>query len=124
MNKAPRRRRPYQNLTADWKSSIRRIWQIGIAFAVVAIPVCIYLQKPWAAYMANNILAVAGLSVILGNLFWPGLSLTREIRILRVGFVIFAVFSLHANIAHYFLSGPWAQDLEAVGLLTLFGCLG
>jgi hypothetical protein len=107
-----------------WKSSIRRIWQIGIAFAVVAIPVCIYLQKPWAAYMANNILAVAGLSVIMGNLFWPGLSLTREIRIVRVGFVIFAVFSLHANIAHYFLSGPWAQDLEAVGLLTLFGCLG
>jgi len=113
-----------QILGSGWKSSIRRIWQIGIAFAVVAIPVCIYLQKPWAAYLANNILAVAGLSVILGNLFWSGLSLTREIRILRGGFVIFAVFSLHANIAHYLFSGPLAQNLEPIGLLILFGCLG
>jgi len=106
-----------------WKSSIRRMWQISIAFAVVAILAVIYLQKPWAAYMANNILAVTGLTVVLANLFWPGISLNREMRILRVGFVIFAVFALHANLAHYFFSGPLAQDLEPVGILILFGCL-
>ena len=77
-----------QLLGIGWKSSIRRMWQIAIAFAVVAIPVCIYLQKPWAAYMASNILAVVGLAVILVNLFWRGLSLIREIRILRVGFAV------------------------------------
>jgi len=107
-----------------WKSSIRRMWQMALALAVVSILAGIYLQKPWAAYMANNILAVVGLSVIVVNLFWPGLSLTREIRIVRVGFVLFAVFSFHANLAHYFFSGSLAQDLEPIGLLILFGCLG
>ncbi|MGB5746143.1 MAG: SpoIIE family protein phosphatase [Desulfobacterales bacterium] len=113
-----------QILGRGWKSSIRRMWQIAIAFAVVAILAGIYLHKPWAAYMASNILSVVGLSVILVNLFWRGLSLTREIRILRVGFVVFAVFSLHANLAYYLFSGNFAQDLEPVGLLVLFGCLG
>jgi sigma-B regulation protein RsbU (phosphoserine phosphatase) len=107
-----------------WKSSIRRMWQISIAFAVVAILAGIYLQKPWAAYMANNILAITGLTVVMVNLFWPGISLNREIRILRVGFAIFAVFSLHANLSYYFFSGPFAQNLEGVGLLILFCCLG
>jgi serine phosphatase RsbU (regulator of sigma subunit) len=100
------------------------MWQIAIAFAVVAILAGIYLHKPWAAHMASNILAIVGLAVILINLFWRGINLTREIRILRVGFVVFAVFSLHANLAYHLFSGSLAQDLEPVGLLVLFGCLG
>jgi len=86
--------------------------------------VAIYLKKPWAAYSANSILVIAGMAIVMVNLFWPGISLNREIRILRVGFVILAVFALHANIAPYFFSGPLAQDLEPVGLLILFCCLG
>jgi sigma-B regulation protein RsbU (phosphoserine phosphatase) len=113
-----------QLLGRGWKSSIRRMWQIAIAFAVVAILAGIYLHKPWAAHMASNILAIVGLAVILINLFWRGINLTREIRILRVGFVVFAVFSLHANLAYHLFSGSLAQDLEPVGLLVLFGCLG
>ncbi|MBE9545653.1 MAG: SpoIIE family protein phosphatase, partial [Proteobacteria bacterium] len=100
------------------------MWQISIAFAVVAILAAIYLQKPWAAHVANSILAVAGLTVVMVNLFWPGISRNREMRILRVGFAILAVFALHANLSHYFFSGPLAQDLEPVGLLILLGCLG
>ncbi len=107
-----------------WKSSIRRVWQAAIVFAIVSIAVGIYLRNPSAAYAANNILAVAGLTIVIVNLFWPGLSLNRETRILRVGFAIFAVFALHANLSNYFFSGPFAQNLEGVGLLILFGCLG
>jgi serine phosphatase RsbU (regulator of sigma subunit) len=32
-------------------------------------------------------------------------------------------FAFHANLAHYFFSGPFAQGLEPVGILILFGCL-
>ena len=109
---------------SGWKSSIRRMWQLALVLAVVSILTGIYLHKPGTAYLANNILAVVGLAVILVNLFRPGLSLTKEIRILRIGFVIFALFSLHANLAPYFFSGPLALDMEPVGLLILFGCLG
>ncbi len=113
-----------QILGRGWKSSIRRMWQIAAAFAVVAILAGIYWQEPGAAYVANNILGAAGILVVVVNLFWPGLSLTREIRILRVGFFIFAVFALHANLAYHFFSGPFAQNLEPVGLLIFICCLG
>jgi serine phosphatase RsbU (regulator of sigma subunit) len=107
-----------------WKSSIRRVWQIAIVFAIAGIAVGIYLRNPSAAYAANNILVIAGLAIVMVNVFRPGISLNREMRILRVGFVILAVFVFHANIAPYFFSGPLAQDLEPVGLLILFCCLG
>jgi len=107
-----------------WKSSIRRVWQFAIVFAIFSIVVAIYLKKPWAAYSANSILVIAGLVIVMVNLFWPGIRLNREMRTLRIGFVIFAVFSLHANLASYLFSGPLAQDLEGVGLLILFCCLG
>ena len=107
-----------------WKSSIRRVWQAAIVFAIASIAVSIYLEKPWAAHLSNSILAVACLTVVMVNLFWPGLSRNREMRILRIGFAILAVFALHANLSYYFFSGPLAQDLEPVGLLILFGCFG
>ena len=53
-------------------SSIRRLWQIAIVFAIVSIGIGIYSAKPWAASTANNILAIGGLAVILFNLFRPG----------------------------------------------------
>jgi serine phosphatase RsbU (regulator of sigma subunit) len=113
-----------QILGRGWKSSIRRIWQIAFIFAIVNISVGIYLKKPSAAVTANNILAITGLVVIIFNLFRPGISLNNEIRILRVGFAIYAIFAFHANAAHYIFTGLLAQDLEPVGLLIGFCCLG
>lgn len=113
-----------QILGRGWKSSIRRMWQIAVAFAIISITVCIYLKKPSAAFAANNILAIMGLTVIMVNLFRPGIHLNREIRVLRVGFVIFAVFAFHGNLAHLILTGPFAQDFEPAGLLILFCCFG
>ena len=113
-----------QILGRGWKSSIRRMWQIAIVFAICSIAVGIYLKKPSAAVTANNILAITGLVVIIFNLFRPGISLNKEIRILRVGIAIYAVFAFHANTAHYIFTGLLAQDLEPVGLLIGFCCLG
>jgi len=50
--------------------------------------------------------------------------LNKDIRILRVGFIVYAVFALHANLSYYVFSGILAQDIEPVGLLILFCCLG
>jgi serine phosphatase RsbU (regulator of sigma subunit) len=113
-----------QILGRGWKSSIRRLWQIAIVVAIVSIAVGIYSAKPWAAHKANNILAIAGLLIIIFNLFRPGVSRNKEIRVLRVGFIIYAVFAIHANLAHYLFTGPLAQDLEPVGLLIVGSCLG
>ncbi len=74
----------------------------------------IYLHKPWAAYMASNILAV-GLTVILVNLFWRGLQ-ACQLRnwILRVGFVHFAVF--HPNLGLLPFQRELAAEPGPVGL--------
>ena len=113
-----------QLLGRGWKSSIRRLWQIAVVLAIFSITVGLYLAKPWAAATINNIFAVAGLVVILFNLFRPGIRLSTEIRILRVGFVIYALFAIHANVAYHIFNGTLAQDIEPVGLLILFCCLG
>ena len=113
-----------QLLGRGWKSSIRRLWQIAILFAIVGIATGIFLAKPWAAHTANSILAIAGLAIILLNLFRPGIRLNKDLRILRVGFIVYAVFALHANLSYYVFSGILAQDIEPVGLLILFFCLG
>ena len=113
-----------QLLGRGWKSSIRRLWQIAILFAIVSNAVGIFSAKPWAAASANSILAVTGLVIILFNLFRPGTRQNKDIRILRVAFVVYAVVAIHANLSYYIFSGILAQDIEPVGLLILFSCLG
>ena len=113
-----------QLLGRGWKSSIRRLWQIAIVLAVVCCIAGIYLAKPWAAARVNSIFAITGLVVILFNLFRPGNRPDREIRILRVGFVIYAIFAIHANLSYYIFTGILAQDIEPVGLMIFFSCLG
>jgi sigma-B regulation protein RsbU (phosphoserine phosphatase) len=107
-----------------WKSSIRVMWQISAAFAILAISAGIFWQDPAAASSANNILVIAGLLVVLVNVFKPGLTPNRELRALRTGFLIFALFSFHANFAPLIIAGPFSQNFEPIGLLIFFCCLG
>ena len=113
-----------QLLGRGWKSSIRRLWQIAIVLAGVSIIAGIYLAKPWAGATVNSIFAITGLVVILFNLFRPGTRPGTEIRILRVGFPVYALIAIHANLSYYVFTGILAQDIEPVGLLILFFCLG
>ena len=81
-----------QLLGSGWKSSMRRLWQFAIAFAIVTIVLAGILRNPPIAGTANNIFVVIAIAIILFNLFRPGLQVTREIRILRFGIIIFALF--------------------------------
>ena len=113
-----------QLLGKGWKSSIRLLWQISIVFAILAIAAGIYLRNPAAASTINNIWAGTALVVILINLFRPSLLPKMELRVIRFGFLVLALFSFHANFAHYVIKGPLGRNYEPIGLVVLFCCLG
>ncbi len=113
-----------QLLGKGWKSSIRLMIYVSIVFAIAAIAVGIALKAPWTAMLANNFFAILTILVILVNMFWPGLKMTRELKVLRVGTVIFVALALHANlIGLNIVRLPLGRNLEPVGFLVLIGCL-
>ena len=112
-----------QFLGKGWKSSIRRLWQLQIVVSIAAILVDSLLHSPGKAMIANSIMAIAGILVVLSNLFRPGLQMTRELRVLTCGIVIFGLTALHANIAPWFTGGHESPNFEWLGLLIFICCL-
>jgi sigma-B regulation protein RsbU (phosphoserine phosphatase) len=113
-----------QFLGKGWKSSIRRLWQIQIVFSITAILVGVYLQKPHAAWTANNIMVIIGIVVVLSNFFQPTLLWNRELKVLRFGFFLLAAMGLIQNIAPLLKKGTEISYLEGLGLIIFIGCLG
>ena len=112
-----------QFLGKGWKSSIRRLWQVQIAFSIIAISVSSYSHNPAAAMVGNNIMAVIGILVVVVNLFQPNLQWNRELKILRLGFFIFAAMALFENIAPLLQKGYGGSVLEGLGFLIFIGSL-
>ena len=113
-----------QFLGKGWKSSIRRLLQIQIVLSIVVISVHAYLGITYAAVAANNIIVIIGLLIVIANLFQPHLQPSLELKMLRAGFLIFALLALHANIAPWFTKGFESFYLEWLGFLIFIGCLG
>ena len=113
-----------QFLGKGWKFSIRRLWQIQIAFSVFAIAVSGYLHDPGAAGVANNIMAIIGILVVLANFFQPSLLWNRELKVLSFGFFLFAAMALYENIAPLLQQGYEGSILEGVGFFVCMVCLG
>ena len=114
-----------QILGKGWKSSIRLMIYVSIVFAIAAISVGIALKAPYTAMRANNFFAILVILVILANMFWPGLKMTQDLKILRIGTVIFVALALHANlIGLNILKLPLGRNIEPLGLLIFIGCLG
>ncbi|MGD2271769.1 MAG: SpoIIE family protein phosphatase [Desulfobacterales bacterium] len=112
-----------QFIGKGWKSSVRRIWQIQIVFAIAAAAVDVFLRAPGTAMIANNVMAIGGILVVGINLFRPGLGMTRELLVLKSGIVVFAITALYQNIAPLLTSGYEIIDLETPGFLVFMGCL-
>jgi sigma-B regulation protein RsbU (phosphoserine phosphatase) len=112
-----------QYIGKGWKSSIRRIWQIQIVFIIVAVSADLFLRSPGTAMVGNNVMAIAGMLVVGINLFQPGLGMTRELRVLKSGIVIFGITALYENIAPLLTSGHEITSLEPFGFLVFIGCL-
>ena len=113
-----------QFLGKGWKFSIRRLLQIQIIFSISAIVVGTVSHDPGTAMVANNLMAILGILVVSANFFQTNLLLNRELKVILVGGLIFAVLALHANIAPLFTQGYDSADFEAVGFFVFIGCLG
>jgi hypothetical protein len=111
-----------QLIGKGWKSSIRLMIYVSIVFAMAAISTGIALNEPWTAWQANNYYAILTVLVVLVNMFWPGLKMTRELNVLRIGAVIFVATAIHGNISGL-IGLRLGRDLEPVGFIILIGCL-
>ena len=106
-----------------WRSSIRRLLQVLVAFAAVAIPVEIVSPSPGALLGPYNWLVIAALVVTVANLFAPGRERTPELRLLRASFLVFGVFVLFENLRGLGLI-RYAANLEPLGFLLFVSGLG
>jgi hypothetical protein len=112
-----------QFIGKGWKSSMRRIWQLQIVFAIMAALTDLFLRSPAAAMVANNVMAIVGVLVVGINLFRPSLQTTRELRVLKSGLVIFGITALYENIVPLLTPGYEIKSLEPFGFLVFLGCL-
>ena len=55
-------------LGPGWRSSIRRVWQVHVVYAVTAIAIDIWTGTPGAALGPNSVLVVVWMVVVLANL--------------------------------------------------------
>ena len=112
-------------LGPGWRSSIRRVWQVHLVYAVSAIAIDIGTGTPLATVSLNNVLVVVWMVVVLANLAAGAFRLDREIRIVRVGLGVLVILIIHDNLAAGGLGLlPWSLSLEPVGAVIMVGCLG
>jgi serine phosphatase RsbU (regulator of sigma subunit) len=105
-----------------WKSSIRRLWQVALLYALVGIALDVWRGIPHSTPAITNVLVFLSLTVMLLHLLRFGQKLVREQRVLRAGFLIFAAFVLNENLVGLRLV-PWRASAEWVGFWVFIICL-
>jgi sigma-B regulation protein RsbU (phosphoserine phosphatase) len=112
-----------QFLGKGWKSSIRRIWQIQIVFATLAVTAALILRSPGAAMVANSVMSIIGILVVGINILRPGLRMTRELQVLKYGGAVWAVAALYDNLAPLLTHSYEITGLEPYGQFVFLCCL-
>jgi serine phosphatase RsbU (regulator of sigma subunit) len=111
-----------QVLGKGWKSSIRRLWQIWLLFATTAILLSFF---HYSLMYLNNPLVILTVVVVATNLFRPGQEITRELWVLRTGYLILGVMVLIENLVPANLRNrQFVNHLEPLGICILVCCLG
>jgi sigma-B regulation protein RsbU (phosphoserine phosphatase) len=110
-------------LGPGWKNGNRRMWQVFLAYAAVVIPIEIVRGAPWSFATPYRILVFASLLVILGQVYRPGQAVSPELRLLRSGGIVLALFVINENLEDLNVT-PWQLDIEWVGFLLFLGLLG
>ena len=108
---------------AGWYRSIRRAWQIHLAYAVAAITVDIVTLTPGAAMGPSAPLTVLWMTVALVNLLSGGIRIDRETGLVRLGFVVLVVLIANQNLVALGLV-PWGLQIEEVGVVLFVAALG
>jgi len=106
----------------------RRFWTFGAvgmtAFATYAIASDAILHRPESASLLNNLIAITFLACLLGGLFRPGLTPSRELRTLRVGALFASLTAVADNLDGMGVLDNPGPDLEPFGFTVLIACLG
>jgi serine phosphatase RsbU (regulator of sigma subunit) len=105
-----------------WRSTIRRTWQVFAAYAGGAILVDIALGRPGAGAGPVRAIVAAGALVGFLNLSLGGLRMARDLRALRVGYLVFMALVVHDYVADLGLL-PWRRGTGQLGLLVFVACL-
>src|SRR3954471_16848232 len=105
---------------SGWRSSIRRLWQLFAALALVAIPWEILTSERELAFGIYRWLVLAAITVTLANLFAPRREPDRDLWLLRASFLVLGVFVILENLRAMGLT-PWRDNAEPVGFL-IFNC--
>ncbi len=92
----------------------RRFWTtgaIGLAvFAVYGVVSDATLNQPHSAITANNVIAIAFFVGVIGWMFRPGLTPSRELHTLRIGALIVSVAAVADNLRGMkVLRIPWSR---------------
>jgi sigma-B regulation protein RsbU (phosphoserine phosphatase) len=109
---------------ARWRRVI--LWALGvqIVFTCFALPLDFFGIAHRAIDITNSLLLLASWILLIVFLFFfrPLGRLSRELRIVGVGFVVFSLFVLHANLVGLGLIR--GSDVEPVGFLFFVCTLG
>ena len=107
-----------------WKTLFQWVLGAQAAFSVVAI-ICEALRyAPAAIDHANSILVMVFWLILMVFLFQPRSTsqLPHELRVVRMGLVIFGILVIHANLAGFHLLP--GRDVEPLGFLAFVCSLG
>lgn len=103
-----------------WRSSMRRLWQLFAALALVAVPWEILSSEREMAFGVYRWLVLAAITVTLANLFAPRREPDRDLWLLRASFLVLGAFVILENLRAMGLT-PWRDNAEPVGFL-IFNC--
>ena len=106
----------------------RRFWTTGATglavFAVYGIVSDATLNQPHSAVTANNLIAIAFFVGVIGWMFRPGLTPSRELRTLRIGALTVSAAAVADNLDGLKVLRLPGPDLEPFGFAVLIACLG
>jgi phosphoserine phosphatase RsbU/P len=105
---------------SGWRSTLRRVWQLYIVLALVAVPWEIVSPVPAWLFGIYRVLVLVAITVTLVNLFAPGRKVDRDLGLLRITFLVLGVFVILENLRAMGLT-PWRDNAEPVGFL-IFNC--
>ena len=106
-----------------WKKFIHWI-VLGISIAAAWGIAEVLLYSRFALVRKiNSAIVLALIPAMLVQLFIPFRAANRDIRLLRLGFLVFLLFAIYRNMVDFRFFPPGA-DLEFVGFVIFLGCLG
>jgi phosphoserine phosphatase RsbU/P len=107
-----------------WRPVI--LWSLGVqsAFTIIAIPLDYFGMARHTIDITNSLLLLGSWILLIAFLFVfrPHGPLSHELRVVGVGFIVFSLFVLHANLVGLALIP--GRDVEPIGFLFFVCTLG